>query len=485
MRVDIRSRFGRALYEALPEIYRTRDSQKKEDGGGEGHLAAYLDSCGELLDTVYNSLEQRYKDSFPETCQEWLLPYFAQLVGATTLSPHVEGRRKEIMHAVAWRQGKGSLKTVAHIAKEIGGFENLVVKEGWQRLARTARVDGSFASPKTVDLRKKAPEDFVGHRNTASHSVDVRKLSWQHGHANPHSVLLYATPYPGFFAGGEVITFKWKNKEPHANEDENIDNWFEKGNGSILPSELMGLDCDGETWSFYKKPDLTPGVRKIIQIEGKKKLAAVKQYRFSELNLEAISIHTGTHLSLEKLAVREVTVRNETTDTLNSSLVAKDCLLQDVKASNSAVQLVYCTVLGEMFAERLDASDCIFMETLFKNQQKRKGSPGAIRYSRYCPSQEDDAKTHCQKVEFANIVGNTTDVPVFFNKNWGKPGCGVIHPIAPESIRNGAEDGGEMGAFHHRAYVLAWEAVAQKLKDYLPIGMSATLIPDETLSEAD
>ena len=472
MNVMIRSRFGRALYEALPEVYRTRDAQKREDGGGEGHLAAYLDSCGTLLDTVYNSLDQRYKDCFPQTCQEWLLPYFAQLVGATTLSPHADGRREEITHAVSWRQGKGSLKTVAEIAQKLGGFEKLDVKEGWQRLARTARVDGSFTSPRTVDLRKKAPQDFVGHRNTSSHSVDVRKLSWQHGHANPHSVLLYAAPYPGFFAGAEVVKFKWKTLRQ--NGDEDIDSWFETD--AVSPSDYIGLKREGDEWFFYKKP----GVEEIVQLEGRKELEAAEKYHFAELNLDGISIATGTRLLLEKLAARKVIVRNATTDTPHSSLEAHDCLLEELKASNSSVKLVHCTVLADMFAEHLDASDCIFMGMLLKNRHKRKSSPGAIRYSRYSSEQKEEEGTHIQ-----NIVGNTTDVPVFFNKNWGKPGCGVLHPIAPKSIRNGAEDEGEMGAYHHRAYVLAWEAVAQKLKDYLPIGMSATLIPDETLLKTD
>jgi len=99
---------------------------------------------------------------------------------------------------------------------------------------------------------------------------------------------------------------------------------------------------------------------------------------------------------------------------------------------------------------------------------------------------EDDRSGQELNPKFlSGIAGNSTDRPEFYTMEWGKPGCGVIHPVSPESICHGAEDSGEMGAFHHRAYVLAWEAVARKLIDYLPVGMSVALIPDETLRNND
>ncbi|MCL2643836.1 MAG: phage tail protein [Betaproteobacteria bacterium] len=471
MNTSMQSRFGRALYEALPEVYRTRD---KQDKNSVAHLAAYLDSCGTLLDAIYNSLDQRYKDCFPETCQEWLLPYFAELLGASTLSPHIEGRRKEITHAIAWRQSKGSLSTIAQIAKEIGCFEKLVMQEGWKRVARTARVDGSFVSPTVVNLRKKIPQDFVDHRNTAVCSVDVRKPDWRQGHANPHAVLLYASPYPGFFANEEVVHFKWKNVTKNASED-NVDNWFEKREDSILPSEFMKMSFDKNTgiWHFFKKP----GVTQTIHIKGSKKLKAADssnpsfQYHFTELNLDdELKVTKGTRLVLEKLAARKVVIEGSAASGI-PTLIARDCLLQNVIARTSLVQLIYCTAMDNLVTDYVEASDCIFTGTLHEDlKQNNPPRNDHVRYSR-----------HAQEDSFGDFVGNTTEVPVFYTREWGEPGCGVIHPISPKSICNGAEDGGEMGAYHHRAYVLAWEAVTRKLLEYLPVGMNAVLIPDEIL----
>ncbi len=61
---------------------------------------------------------------------------------------------------------------------------------------------------------------------------------------------------------------------------------------------------------------------------------------------------------------------------------------------------------------------------------------------------------------------------------FGEAGYGVLHPATSESIRFGAEDRGEMGAYHHRHYALRDEAAIDKLSDYLPVGIEPVLIPD-------
>ncbi|MCL2177868.1 MAG: right-handed parallel beta-helix repeat-containing protein [Proteobacteria bacterium] len=403
MKISIQSRFGRALYEALPEVYRTRDTQEREEGGGEGHLAAYLDSCGRLLDAIYSSLGQRYKDCFPEECQEWLLPYFAELLSASTLSPHAEGRRKEIMHAVAWRQGKGSLKTIAQIAEKIGEFKKLVMQEGWQRLARTARVGGSFVSPTLVDLRGKNPQNFVGHHNKAVHSVDVRQPTWCQGHANPRSILLYAAPYPGFFTE-KVVRFEW---EPNrAGDLENIDSWFRRGGGPVL-SDFIGTSLKNNTRHFFKKPERP----ETICLTGIK-LEEAGRYHFTELNVDdELSVPSQTHLTLEKLAAHTITVDE------NSEFIARDCLLHTLNAPDCYVQLEYCTVLGELFAEYLEASDCIFMGRLYCDESKNKPPRGGIRYSRYVQETTYGSVAHTLSFQGLTVANGGVSFSALSNLN--------------------------------------------------------------------
>ena len=67
--------------------------------------------------------------------------------------------------------------------------------------------------------------------------------------------------------------------------------------------------------------------------------------------------------------------------------------------------------------------------------------------------------------------------PLFLNKNFGQPGCAVLHPASNSVTRQGAEDGGEMGAYHHRHFVLREQAVLDKLKEFLPVTQQPVLIP--------
>jgi hypothetical protein len=117
---------GKQLYRVLPEVYRTRDG---EETGGQEDLARFLDACGELLDRIRATLDQRLADSFPDNppagtaCQPWLIPYFAQLLDVRLVSPDEKGRRDEVANAVAWRQRKGTLTVIEQIAEAVGQME--------------------------------------------------------------------------------------------------------------------------------------------------------------------------------------------------------------------------------------------------------------------------------------------------------------------------------------------------------------------------
>ena len=45
----------------------------------------------------------------------------------------------------------------------------------------------------------------------------------------------------------------------------------------------------------------------------------------------------------------------------------------------------------------------------------------------------------------------------------------------------GAEDGGEMGALHHRYFSLKAEAMLMKMQEFLPVGIEPVLIQDTHL----
>ena len=61
-------------------------------------------------------------------------------------------------------------------------------------------------------------------------------------------------------------------------------------------------------------------------------------------------------------------------------------------------------------------------------------------------------------------------------------GLGTLTEADDYSLRFGAEDGGEMGAFHAFRYSAQIDAIKRKLKDSLPVGITPVIIRDSILA---
>ena len=481
---------GERLYQLLPAIYRERDN---------GDLKSFLESLGGLLDAVENTLAQRLADNFADTppagatCQEWLLPYFAQLLDVRLASPEAGGRRAEVANAVAWRQAKGTLSVVDAIAEAVGGMR-VEIAEGWQRVATMARIgmpllparyfgvdpppDMAIASEAarhpalpagTVDFRyaSRAIEGVAactdgsgraqgnphgvpcfpgGHDDATRRTVDLRTPDWRQGHHHPRVLQLFAAPPAGFFAR-ELKSIKWSDRArpQYAEQIEITENAFE-----------------------YRIRNKT---RMPIRFTGPATLDQPKAYAIEGFVFSATVNCVHGRLHLAEVAAPKVIAQHHGPDT--PALSARGCLFRDVTAATGLMRLEYCTVLRKTICEWLEASDCIFIGRPQKDHPTQPPPrDGCVRFSRL-PG----------PVLGSVAVRQCTDAgPIFYSDPFGEFGCGVLHPAAPRAVRHGAEDGGEMGAYHDRHYVLREEAIIRKLAAYLPTGLEAVLIPDARLA---
>ena len=176
------SRLGEQLYWLLPEVYRTRDKKAGRVGPGlrTEALAKYLDAHGHLLDLIHDTLRQQLDDAMPESAQDWLLSYFAQLLAAKIVSPDSKGQHAEIAHAVSWRQRKGTLKCAEEIAEAVGQME-VEIQEGWTRVAMTPRIGMPLIPAKAwddrLDLDMTVPSEAMRHPTLPAAMVDLRRPS--------------------------------------------------------------------------------------------------------------------------------------------------------------------------------------------------------------------------------------------------------------------------------------------------------------------
>lgn len=502
---------GAALYQIVPSLYRERDS---------GDLARYFDGAGHLLDQIKASLDQRLADAFPDNpidgsapCQDWLIPYFAELFDVRLVSPLAKGRRDEVANAVRWRQGKGTLWVIEEVAEAIGQME-VVLQEGWQRLALTPSVDTplipatAYGEPADipgspppvaahhpglpgamVDLRcssaavaadsanpgaQQSVVDGRGHwwrqanlhaaprfpgsyEDRSRRTVDFRDPDWRVGHYHPDRILLFTPPPAGWF-------------DPAAKGV----NWSETPSATFL-EWIEVIEGDNTTTyrnrSYGTEHFVPVNINKVIKLGQEPDGvgdADARLWRFEGVNLmNTLELDSG-RVELVDCAARKVEVHS--IDYERPVITARHCLIKQLQAARGVSLLEYCTVLADTLSEILLASDCLFLGAIRKDHlHPTAPESGCVRYSRVVKGQAQGGM-HFFEVTHAR--------PEMFSTKYGQRACGVLHPATPEALRHGAEDGGEMGCYHDYGLCLLAEAVVDKLQDYLPLGRQAVVIPD-------
>ncbi|HEX7842354.1 MAG TPA: hypothetical protein VF469_33005 [Kofleriaceae bacterium] len=491
---------GRELWSLVPEHTRARDN---------GDLASYIDALGEVLDLVRGVIQQRVADSFPDhpDLQPWVLPYLADLIDPRVVSSDDARRRLEIASAAGWRKTKGTLRVVEQIAAALGGFgwtdgdpaarpkQPVVVQEGWRRVAVTPRVPLSTPPEVLADRRKLLVDKslpmgtvdfrFYSRRIVATdgstwlqanpHGVpcfpgsvedlsartpDLRTPTWRTGHAHPSRALIFTVPHAGFFPPGWDLV-------PIATGDDH----GKSGGILVGPQEISS--------------------------------AASEVFTLTDCWLDGTLHIKSGGVRLVRCAIRNVVVDTpEMVDaaahpTTTPPLSATDCLFESVTSAGLA-QLTFCTVLKAFQAPRVWTSDSLFAgsfevpkpaEPWHKDAEGQyDGTPeDAIRYSRVPPAVltpelvDAGAGQPQQRRDFRafRCVG---DLPFFVASQFAVAGSGVLLPLSGPAIEAGAEDGGELGAYHHRGYAVHARAVLDKLRDYLPVGQTAVIIPDDKLN---
>ncbi|ABV94284.1 hypothetical protein Dshi_2551 [Dinoroseobacter shibae DFL 12 = DSM 16493] len=505
--------FAQTLYRILPAYYRQRDET--------GDLKTYLAGCGALLDAVHATLRQRYADNFPDApdpgaqaAQDWLLPYFADLVDARLVSPLPDGRRDELAHAIRWRQGKGTLATLDSIIEAIGQTE-AVVQEGWQRVAMTPRIDrplrparslgygqepaGSPANharhpdlpAATVDMRcpsramaadpnrpgvQRARIDGVDRvwRQGAHHGApcfpgsfedisprtpDMRTPDWRVGHFHPRRVLAFLPPPSGFFPpSAEVVT--WQDT-PSA-------------------GYLARIEIDTETEPgvvIHRNMSLVEGPFRPVQVQGSVDLDLAETqgttFRFEGISFTGAVTSATARLEFYRCAM--VRAATERVDLLEPALWLRSCLTQGLSAPEGRVRLEGVTVLGPTVARAVEASEALFDGPVHAPDNDTAAPPdgGCLRYSRILPD---------QPAGLLQLRQVTTEAPAFFSRDFPARHVGVLSPATHPALLTGAEDGGEIGAFHEARHAAVRSAIHDKLSDFLPVGQEVVLIPDIRLT---
>lgn len=117
------------LYARIPAHYRVHDAERGYP------LLALVRVIGEQAAVVRANLDALRDDFFIETCDDWVVPYLASLLGSSLLSTPVgHSNRLEVLNTVAWRRAKGTPRMLASVADAVAGWRPTGVREFFQSL---------------------------------------------------------------------------------------------------------------------------------------------------------------------------------------------------------------------------------------------------------------------------------------------------------------------------------------------------------------
>jgi hypothetical protein len=143
-----------------------------------------------------------------------------------------------------------------------------------------------------------------------------------------------------------------------------------------------------------------------------------------------------------------------------------------------ALALQGCTVIGKVYASQLSlVSNSIFWSSLSSadvsgTRPNWNGSLWAARKQQGCVRFSFLPTVAVVPRNYECVQQRTAKPqPLFYSLRYGDPGYAKLQPATDPNIRQGAEDGGEMGAFHFNLAPLREADLRVRLQEYMPVNL--------------
>ncbi len=140
--------------------------------------------------------------------------------------------------------------------------------------------------------------------------------------------------------------------------------------------------------------------------------------------------------------------------------------------------LTGCTVVGKVYASllslvsdsivwaQLSAADLAVTPPLWSAPLWAvRRQEGCVRFSYLPPRSIVPRQFKCVEQE------EGSSQPLFYSLRYGNPAYAKLSPLTDDAVRRGADDGGEMGAFHFVLAPLRETDLRVRMQEYLPVGL--------------
>jgi hypothetical protein len=133
-------------------------------------------------------------------------------------------------------------------------------------------------------------------------------------------------------------------------------------------------------------------------------------------------------------------------------------------------RLENCTIIGNVSVDVMElASNCIFLSESVYVRRRQKG---CVRFS-WLPASVETQTPGRYRCVPADDVADSDVRPQFTSLRFGDPAYGQLSRRSSETIRSGADDGAEIGAFHDLFQPQREAHLRARLTEYLRFGLEA------------
>ncbi len=189
-----------SLYDLLPAIHRVRDAELGKP------LQALLRAIARQADSLAGQIARQYDDWFIETCDDEMVPYFADLVALALGAPaggdgngalaaiDATWRRRQVADALLDRRRKGSFSVLEQLAFDATGWPARAIELSARALATQSVRRADVGHRPLVDLGDGEAVNVLGTPfSPAARIVDVRRLSSgrTRGYVDPAGVAVW------------------------------------------------------------------------------------------------------------------------------------------------------------------------------------------------------------------------------------------------------------------------------------------------------
>ncbi|MFJ9929872.1 hypothetical protein ACIRU5_28065 [Streptomyces misionensis] len=167
----------------------------------------------------------------------------------------------------------------------------------------------------------------------------------------------------------------------------------------------------------------------------------------------------GDEVSEDPLDIRLRDSILDATGDDRAALSAPDC-----RHAHAVLHLRRTTVIGEVHTHAVEfAENSVFTGRL---RVARRGI-GCLRHCHVPPGSRTPRRHRCQP-DLAGLENAQRVRPLFASTRYGTPWYGQLADRVPEEIRRGADDGGELGAFHDLYRPQREDGLRARLAEYTP-----------------